>query len=218
MKHLCFLLAVARILSPLATRAQTADAYSVQASGLFTQLGGSAYAGLDPGGGLELQARCRVNACRNLWGIIAPAKEIGGSPWTVGVGYQITYHQLSNFQGDELLSGVFLEPRYALDFDSDVVFPYLSTRGTWLRQKLSSGAVTGSATGTTAGVGGGLLVKLNYNVLIDLGARAGYTWFGDFRLVDNNTGVARTGPAGAGYNLVVRLGLAIGYRGAAPGR
>jgi hypothetical protein len=207
-----FLLFVAS--SALRVSAQTADPYSLQASGLFTQLGGKAYEGLDPGGGVELQLRCRVGACGYLWGVLAPGKEIEGSAWSIGVGYQLTYHQLSKFQGNELLSGAFIEPRYAIDINSDNVFPYLSTRVTWLRQSLTSGTVSGSASGMTAGLGGGVLLKLSYNVLMDIGATAGYTWFGDFGLLDSNTGVTRTGPAGAGYNIVARFGFALGYRGA----
>jgi hypothetical protein len=218
MKRACLLLTLALATSPRPLVAQTADPYSVQVSGLFTQLGGSAYSGLDPGGGFEVQMRCRVNACTNLWGIIAPAKEIGGSAWTIGLGYQLTYHQLSSVQGSELLNGAFVEPRYALDVGNDVFFPYLSARASWLRQSLSSGTVTGSADGTTIGLGGGVLVNLNYNVLMDVGATAGYAWFGDYGLTDSRTGGARTGPAGAGYNLVLRLGFAMGYHGAGAGR
>jgi hypothetical protein len=174
--------------------AQTASRFSVQGSALFSSLAGSAYSGLDGGFGGEAQLRVRLSP----------------PGWSLGGGYQLTYHTLSKFTGHELLHGPFIEPRRVVDINSDNTFPYVSGRFSFLQQKLSSGNVSGSATGLTANAGGGILRKISYGALMDLGATVGYTWFGQGNWKDSGSGTLLTGPAGSGYNVVVRVGLAVG--------
>src|SRR3954471_13385982 len=74
--------------------AQTRSTWSVQGSVLLAGLGGDAYSGLDPGGAFEIQARRKLNPY-----------------WSLGCGFQGTYHTFTQFQGDVKLEGAFCEPR-----------------------------------------------------------------------------------------------------------
>jgi hypothetical protein len=45
--------------------------------------------------------------------------------------------------------------------------------------------------------------------VLELGASAGYTWFGDFSAT-TQSGREATGSTGGGFNFILRLGLAVG--------
>jgi len=178
--------------------AQTRSTWSVQGSGLFAGLGGDAYAGIDPGVGFELQVRRRLD-----------------SFWSLGCGFQGTYHSFSDFQGDVKLQGGFCEPRRLVDVGSEKVFPYVSARASVLQQSVSDPTgFDGSATGFTFNLGGGVMLPLGsgastHPTVLELGASAGYTSFGDFNATAPS-GRKLTSSTGGGYNFILRLGLAVG--------
>ncbi|HEY9226381.1 MAG TPA: hypothetical protein VIP11_07045 [Gemmatimonadaceae bacterium] len=176
--------------------AQTRAKWSVQGSALFAGLGGGAYSGIDPGAGFELQVRARITPT-----------------WSLGCGFQGTYHSLTSFIGDVKLQGLFCEPRKLIDIQSDKIFPYVSARGAVLRQNLTSGPVSSSADGGTINVGAGVMIPFGpatskFPTVLELGGSAGYTSFGDYSSVTG--GQASTGPTGGGYNFVLRAGIAVG--------
>jgi hypothetical protein len=200
MRFLSRPLAVAALLcaAQLPLGAQTRSTWSVQGSGLVAGLGGDAYAGIDPGFGFEAQIRRRLSPY-----------------WSVGCGYQATFHSFSEFEGDVKLQGAFCEPRRLMDVASDRVFPYLSTRAALLQQSVSDpSGLSGSANGLTGNVGAGIMLPFGNAstgrpTVLEFGASAGYTWFGDFSatLPDGHVLTASTG---GGFNFVIRVGLAIG--------
>jgi hypothetical protein len=182
--------------------AQTRSLWSIQGSVLYAGLEGEAYSGTDPGPGFEAQIRRRLSPL-----------------WSLGCGFQGTYHSLSAFSGDVSLQGIFCEPRRIVDINSDVVFPYVSARGAVLRQSLSSGTLHSSADGATINVGAGLMVPFgntasDHPTLLEFGGSAGYTTFGEYSTVDPSG--TRTGSTGSGWNFVLRVGIAIGLGGSKP--
>ncbi len=167
MRHsftLTALVAAACFTTPLA--AQSAQRWSIQASGLYVGVFGSAYDGLDNGAGGEVQVR------------VTP------SLWSYGVGYQYSSHALKDANGFNVaLSGVFFEPRRVFDIGSAKFAPYMSARLAYLRQSADLGEVGQarvarsnadvslavqqranleiSASGFQGNVGGGVLTKLS---------------------------------------------------------
>lgn len=186
--------------SALATpaSAQSAHRWSLQASGLYVGVMGSAYEGLSNGAGFEAQVRYNPSA------------------FSIGLGYQTSSHEL-NVQGfDKVnLAGGFIEPRYVLDIGSDRAAPYLAARLAYLQQKAdiveAGETYTLTADGTQINGGGGILVRLSPRVNLDLGLTFGAINFEDV-VVSNSLGqsVTVTGSSGSGQNLVLRLGVSIG--------
>jgi len=178
--------------------AQTRSTWSVQGSGLFAGLGGGTYSRVDPGVGFELQARRRLNQF-----------------WSLGCGFQGTYHSYSGLEGDFNLQGGFCEPRRVLDIGSESVFPYLSARVAVLhRSESDSTGFEASANGTTLNAGTGIMIPFGaatsgHPTLLELGVSAGYTWFGDISVSQGKLG-SFTRPAGSGWNFVLRAGIAVG--------
>jgi hypothetical protein len=178
--------------------AQSAHRWSLQASGLYVGVMGSAYDGLSNGAGFEAQVRYNPSA------------------FSIGVGYQTSAHDL-NVQGfDKVnLSGGFVEPRYVLDMGSDRAAPYLSARIAYLQQKAditeAGETYTLTADGTQINGGGGFLVRMSSRVNLDLGLTFGAINFEDV-VVTNSSGqsVTVTGSSGTGQNLVLRLGVSVG--------
>src|SRR5262249_37654932 len=87
--------------------AQSRQSFSLQASGLLTSLHGNAFDLLRIGTGLGGEFQVRLNP----------------GAFSLGAGYQVTVHSSTN-QGLEnhmTMSGVFLEPRYAIRIESRVV-------------------------------------------------------------------------------------------------
>lgn len=175
--------------------AQSAQRLSIQGSGLFAKLYGSAYAGLQKGYGVEVQARFTPGA------------------WSFGGGVQYTRHSITGLNQKLKLYGGFVEPRYVIVLRSNVFAPYVSARFSLLKQQLTVGDVSGSATGVTLNGGGGVLVRLSSRLNLDVGSTYGYTKFGDFVVRNHSNGLTFTGPSGSGSNLVVRVGLALGLAG-----
>jgi hypothetical protein len=179
--------------------AQTRSDWSVQGSGLYAAFRGSAHRGVKPGGGFELQARRKLNQY-----------------WSLGCGVQDTHHSLSDgFLGNETLQGLFCEPRRLVDINSEHFFPYFSSRAAVLRQQLESGDITRTARGVALNIGTGLLMPFmntrgNYPTLFEVGVSGGFTNFGDFTTTQSSQTAGNTVPHGAGWNYVVRVGLAVG--------
>lgn len=201
MRHrfsLATLIAAACITTPLI--AQSAQRWSIQASGLYVGVFGKAYDGLDNGIGGELQVR------------VTP------SLWSYGVGLQYSSHGLSRSQGNSIaLGGVFFEPRRVFDVGSAKYAPYTSARIAYLQQSADLGNnATLSASGFQGNVGGGVLTKLSPRVNLDLGITLGAIRFGDAEVKQNGRRVGTfSGTSGTGQNVVVRAGLAIGLGGGA---
>ena len=100
------------------------------------------------------------------------------SLWSLGLGFQTSTHSSG---GETLtLSGVFLEPRYALDIGSDRFAPYLAGRAALLHESSTlklAGSV--SSNGGAFGAGAGLLIRATKSINIDLGAAIVQQSFGD---------------------------------------
>lgn len=187
-----------------ALSAQSAQRFSVQASGLYVGAYGDAYEGLKPGVGAEAQLRYTP------------------SVWSFGVGGQMSSHDLNEpgFEGYKVkLTGAFFEPRRVIDVGSAQVAPYISARFAYLRQSIDLDLTDGvstvdlkaEASGGQVNVGGGLLFRMSPRINLDLGATFGMIRFGDVEV--NVPGYGQTtvgGSSGTGQNLVVRAGLAIG--------
>ena len=172
--------------------AQTAQPFSIQGSLLVTTLGGDAFEGIaiDPGAGIELQARWNPSA------------------FSIGAGFQATAHAGTfDFEGTEFdvdfqLTGFFVEPRYVIFVGSERAAPYLSARLMKLVLNMSLPEFEDAeddfdALGWSAG--GGVLVVLTPRLNLDLGLTVGSMNidFGD-------------GDDASGTSIVARLGLALG--------
>lgn len=188
--------------APTMVQGQSAQRYSVQASGLFVGTFGEAYDGLKAGPGFEAQFR------------ITP------SAWSYGFGIQGSSHSFDDQSlGSEsvTLAGIFFEPRRVVDVGSSQFAPYVSGRVAFLQQSLdvtyNGTKVTADASGAQFNVGGGVLVRLSPKVNLDLGATYGLIHFSDVKV--DIAGVGNTtvdGSSGNGRNLVLRAGLAIGIK------
>jgi len=203
-------LTIALVLATLANvslGAQTRSTWSVQGSGLFAGLGGGgqAYDGLDPGFGLELQARRKLTAL-----------------WSIGCGFQGTYHSYSQLGGNVRFEGGFCEPRRLIDVGSDSWFPYISARGALLwRNDSDDTGFEATANGVAGNVGAGIMLPIGspttkYPFVLEFGASAGYTSFGELtgHLANGTAITPRSG--GSGYNFIVRVGIAVGLPTGSP--
>jgi hypothetical protein len=213
------LVAVACCSAPLV--AQSAQRWSLQASGLYVGVLGEAYDGLKNGVGGEVQVR------------VTP------SLWSYGAGLQYSSHALTEVDGFNVsLTGVFFEPRRVFDIGSAKVAPYMSARLAYLQQSadlgdVQLGRIAGansdvslavarratleiSASGFQGNVGGGILVKMSPRINLDLGVTLGVIRFGDATAtIDGRDAGSFDGTSGTGQNAVVRAGLAIGLGGGA---
>src|SRR3712207_5609006 len=198
-------------LSAAPLKAQTAQAFSVQLSGLYEGLWGDAFDDVRPGAGVEAQLRYTRGA------------------WSLGLGYQTVRHRyrycaletsdgscLAPVSGRISGSGVFFEPRYVLDAGSDRFAPYVSGRFSIVRQSDTGDPLYDfSVTGSSANGGGGVLFRVTPRINFDAGATFGYTRFTSYRAIDKQTGAEFSGSTGgaSGSNFVLRIGVAIGIGG-----
>lgn len=172
--------------------AQSAQAFSVQVSGLYAGLFGQANATLKSGFGAEAQLRYTPGAV------------------SIGGGFQWTRHSTTTAGVPLKLYGVFIEPRYVIPTRSNTVAPYVSSRISLLKQDISDAQFRVKASGFTGNLGGGFLFRAGPRMNVDVGASFGYTHFGDRTLTDKVNGTETTGPGGNGSNVVGRVGLAFG--------
>lgn len=182
---------------PLGRRldAQSAQAISVQFSGLYNGVYGDVFTGLQNGFGGEGQIRYTPGAL------------------SIGAGFQYTNHGLENRTEDTHLYGGFLEPRYRIHTGSNVVAPYVSARLSLLKVGFSGGDLSLSSSFIQLNGGGGLLYRLGPRLNLDMGATFGYNRLGSGTLKSESRGTAVPIESSSGSNLVVRFGFAVGIGG-----
>jgi hypothetical protein len=183
--------------------AQSAQAISLQVSGLYNGLFGDVFGAFKNGIGGEAQIRYTPGAL------------------SVGAGFQYTAHGRKPSPGDPRpvdasLYGGFIEPRYRIHTGSNVIAPYVSARFSLLKPGFDGGSLSFSSTFIQLNAGGGLLYRLGPRFNLDAGATFGYNYQGGGRV----TGVTSDGTrrneeveSASGTNIVVRLGLALGLGG-----
>jgi hypothetical protein len=176
---------------------QSAQAVSVQVSGLYNGLFGNVFQGLSDGAGAEAQIRYTPGAL------------------SFGLGFQYTGHGFDNpsFNESAQLYGGFLEPRYRIHTGSNVLAPYLSARFSVLKMGFTGGDLSVSSTFLQLNGGGGLLYRIGSRVNLDLGATYGYDRLGAGTFDSKAHGTIATFDEGSGSNVVVRIGFAVGIGG-----
>lgn len=175
-------------------QAQSAQPFSLQASGLINGVFGDVFTGLQDGIGGEAQFRYTPGAL------------------SVGAGFQFTVHELEGRMEDARLYGGFIEPRHRIHVGSNVVAPYISARLSLLKVGFSGGDLKLSSTFMQLNGGGGVLTRLSSRVNLDLGATFGYNRLGNGTLTRKSSGTAIPVESSSGSNVVIRLGLALGLR------
>jgi hypothetical protein len=136
--------------------AQSAQAISLQVSGLYINFGGSAYTDMSSGSGGEAQFRYTSGAM------------------SLGIGYQYTRHTMKGEDGHMSNQGAFIEPRYVFATASPTLAPYVSARLGLLKMK---GIMPEDSNGGNVNLGGGILARLTSRTNLDFGATYGYTRF-----------------------------------------
>jgi len=175
-------------------QAQSAQAISLQVSGLYNGVFGNAFNGLQDGVGGEAQIRYTPGA------------------FSVGAGFEYTRHGLDNVMEDAELYGGFVEPRYRIHTGSNVLAPYVSARFSLLAVGFTGGELSTDSNFIQLNGGGGLLYRLGPRINLDFGATYGYNRLGSGTLKRNGA-TLRTFDSSSGANAVVRLGLAVGIGG-----
>jgi hypothetical protein len=174
--------------------AQSAQPFSLQASGLFNGVFGNVFTGLQDGIGGEAQFRYTPGAL------------------SVGAGFQVTVHEVTDRMENVRFYGIFVEPRHRIHVGSNVAAPYVSARVSLLKIDFSGGDLSLSSTFVQLNGGGGLLVRLASHVNLDAGATFGYNHLGSGMLTSGSSGASVPVESGSGSNVIARLGLAIGLR------
>jgi hypothetical protein len=175
-------------------QAQSAQPYSLQASGLFNAILGGLFTNLQDGWGAEAQFRYTPGAL------------------SIGAGFQFTAHELEDRPEDAWLYGGFIEPRYRIYAGSNVAAPYASARLSILKMGFTGGDLSLSSIFMQLNGGGGLLIRLGSRLNLDLGASFGYNRLGSGTLTSKLNRNELRVPSTSGSNAVIRLGLAIGLR------
>jgi hypothetical protein len=181
-------IAVVLLPGPALVHAQSERPYSIQASALATslKLGTSGIGGV----GFELQGR------------YTPLGKL-----SYGVGVQYSTHSSFNpgrkVDDNLTLSGVFIEPRYAIPLSSATLGVYVAGRLAALRQ---TNNFASSSSGWALGGGAGLLWHLSTRVDLDAGGAVIRQSLGSVTL---NSGGAANFPAFTGY--VAKAGVNIGF-------
>jgi hypothetical protein len=176
-------------------QAQSAQAISIQVSGLYNGVYGDVFDGVRSGYGAEGQIRYTPGAL------------------SVGAGFQYTTHDVAVQMEDIRFYGGFLEPRYRIHTGSYVLAPYVSARLSLLKVGFSGGDLTLNSSFIQVNGGGGILYRLGPRLNLDLGATFGYDRLGSGTLRRKSTGGEEPIESSSGANLVVRLGFAFGLGG-----
>ncbi len=198
---LCQLAAAALLAGDLS--AQSAQAISLQVSGLYNGLYGDVFGAFKNGVGGEAQLRYTPGAL------------------SVGAGFQYTAHgrkpsAIDPEPVDASLYGGFIEPRYRIHTGSNVIAPYISARFSLLKPGFDGGSLSFSSTFIQLNAGGGLLYRLGPRFNLDAGATFGYNHQGGGTLTgvtSDGTPVNQPVESDSGTNIVIRLGLAVGLGG-----
>jgi len=178
--------------------AQSRQLFSVQGAALLTSLQGDAFDLLRIGTGFGGEVQLRLNP----------------GPLSLGVGLQMTKHS-STSQGltnKVRLSGLFIEPRYAIAVSSRIVRPYFAGRLAFMSQNTDLQDVGTTfqvkANALAYGVGGGFVARINGHVGFDLGAALTSVDFGEFKY--RGTGATSGLDAGSGTMFVLKAGFNVG--------
>jgi len=174
--------------------AQSAQTFSLQASGLYNGVFGNVFAGLQDGLGAEAQFRYTPGAL------------------SLGAGFQFTVHQVSGRPENLWLYGGFIEPRHRIHVGSSQVAPYLAARVSLLKVGFSGGDLSHSSMFIQLNGGGGLLLRLASHLNLDLGATFGYNHIGSGTVTSRSSGTSVMVGSSSGSNVIARLGLAVGLR------
>lgn len=174
--------------------AQSAQTFSIQASGTVNWVLDEVFTGLQDGIGAEAQLRYTPGAL------------------SVGAGFQFTIHEVQDRSEDVRFYGGFVEPRHRIHVGSNVVAPYVSARFSLLKVGFSGGDLSLSSTFMQLDGGGGLLTRVSSRLNVDLGASFGYNWLGKGTLVRESSGTSVPVESSSGSSIIIRLGLAIGLR------
>jgi hypothetical protein len=178
-----------------ALQAQSAQAISLQFSGLFNGVFGSVFQGLKDGYGGEAQIRYTPSA------------------FSLGGGFQYTRHHITNRTEDAKLYGGFIEPRYRIHTGSYVLAPYVSARFSLLKVGFTGGDLSISSNFIQLNGGGGLLYRLGPRINLDVGATYGYDRLGGGTLRRKASGTSSHFNSSSGSNVVFRVGFAVGIGG-----
>jgi hypothetical protein len=181
--------------------AQSAQAVSLQVSGLYNVVFGDVFRNLKNGLGGEAQIRYTPGAL------------------SLGVGFQYTAHDWPPVEPDDpqfldaRLYGAFIEPRYRIYTGSNVAAPYISARFSLLKVGFSDPDFSLTSSFIQINGGGGLLYRLGSRLNLDMGATFGYNRVGNGRLKSKSAGTFEPVRSSSGANLVVRVGFALGLGG-----
>jgi hypothetical protein len=175
-------------------QAQSAQPYSLQASGVFNAILGGLFTNLHDGWGTEAQFRYTPGAL------------------SVGAGFQITFHDLEARTESASLYGGFIEPRYRIYAGSNVVAPYASARVSLLKMSFTGGDLSLSSLLVQLNGGGGILIRMSSRLNLDLGASVGYNHLGRGTLSSKSGETTLPIASTSGSTAVVRLGLVVGLR------
>jgi hypothetical protein len=194
-RALRFLISVATVTLPTTQlEAQSAQAISLQVSGLYNGVFGNVFTTLEDGWGGEAQLRYTPGAL------------------SVGAGFQYTVHGLEDRMEETRLYGGFVEPRYRIHTGSNVIAPYVSARFSLLKVGFTGGDLSTSSNFIQLNGGGGVLYRMGPRINLDFGATFGYNRIGAGTL-RSDTGTDRPFESSSGSNVVVRLGFALGLGG-----
>jgi hypothetical protein len=190
---------VAAVQHPLG--AQLRSNWSVQASGLFSDFTGDSFSHINSGWGIELQARRRITRL-----------------WSVGCGFQATYHDHRAPTGDVRFEGGFCEPRKAWAFKNESIFPYIGLRGAFVQRtdtNNDSTSFNASTFGWTTNLGAGIMVPVGartarFPFLIELGGSVGYASFNNLVFDRPDLVIVTSRPGGHGFMYMLRAGVAVG--------
>jgi hypothetical protein len=180
---------------PSELEAQSAQAISLQVSGLYNGVFGNVFEGLQDGFGGEAQIRYTPGAL------------------SVGAGFQYTVHGLEIRTEDAKLYGGFFEPRYRIHTGSNVVAPYVSARFSWLKVGFTGGDLSITSSFIQLNGGGGILYRIGPRLNLDMGATYGYNRLGAGDLKSERNGTQTPFSSSSGSNVVVRVGFAVGLGG-----
>jgi hypothetical protein len=193
--HSLVLLVAATLLPTRWLSAQSAQAISLQFSGLYSGVYGDVFSGVKSGYGAEGQIRYTPGA------------------FSLGAGFQYTTHDVALQEEDIRFYGGFLEPRYRIHTGSNVWAPYVSARFSLLKVGFSGGDLSLNSSFIQVNGGGGLLYRLGSRVNLDMGATFGYDRLGSGTIRRKSSGQVAPVPSSSGANLVVRFGFAFGVGG-----
>lgn len=126
--------------------------FAIDAGGLFTSVRGDALGNVGDGTGFDVMG------------------SIGSDIFSLGAGYQRSWHSRPGNEDDVIVDGGFIEPRLALPFAHGNFTPYVLGRAARLTRRPPNAGVGSNepkVNGTALGLGAGTLLWLAENVQIN---------------------------------------------------